>query len=614
MPPQGDELGRGMSKSGDLNFLYYEKEMSFLRQMGRIFAAKYPKVARRLNFTENLPTDPHIERLIESFAFMSGYLQQDIDNQFPRISSALLDVLYPFLTTIVPSMAIGQFNHDRKKAITSGSQIPKNFPLFTKSVGGTTCRFRTAFPLELWPIQTTGVSIVKRDIYTFGNQLAGDENILKISLKSMGPAFSKLDPKKLRFHINLPIVSGSSLYRFLFQNSYKIAVVSTDTDSNPIFLKEGSLHQVGFELDEAIIPCPPNAHPAYGLLMEYFHFPQKFMFFDVENLTFPEGATTVDILIPLAPFNQEFSIPLDKYSIVLGCSPIVNLYSCVSDPIRFDRKKIEYRLVGDRGRETTCEIYSIEKVFSSGVDGREVSEIFPYFSYNHHEEVSPNRIFWTSRRVPSLKETLPGTDVFLSFVNWDMQPHLPDTSVVYARTLCTNRQLASRLTANTLLFPEEKIPVESIFCIHTPTEAVYPSLEGATQWKLISNLALNNQSFSSNIKSLEALKEMLMLYAGSSFSVNEGEINRLISMTCEPIVRRMGVDAWRGFLQGTGITLIVDDVDSTGAGVFLLGSVLSRFFALHTDINSFTELSIKSIHQTGILKTWPVVAGAKAFL
>lgn len=603
-----------MSKSDDLNFLYYEKELSFLQQMGRIFAAKYPKVARRLNFTENLPTDPHIERLIESFAFMSGYLQQDIDNQFPRISSALLDVLYPFLTTIVPSMAIAQFNHDTKKAITTASQIPKNFPLFTESTSGTTCRFRTAFPLELWPIQTTGVSIVKRDIYAFGNQLTSVENILKISIKSMGPALSKLDPKKLRFHINLPIVAGSSLYRFLFQNSYKIAIVAAENEENPVFLQEGSLKQVGFDPQETIIPCPPNAHPSYGLLMEYFHFPHKFMFFDVENLKFPEGATAVDILIPLAPFNQEFSLPLDKYSIVLGCVPIINLYSCISDPIRFDRKKVEYRLVGDRGRETTCEIYSIEKVFSAAVDGREVSEIFPYFSYNHHEEVGENRIFWTSRRVPAVKDTLPGTDVLMSFVNWDMKPQLPDTQVVYARTLCTNRQLASRLTANTLLFPEEKIPVESIFCIHTPTEAVYPPSEGATQWKLISNLALNHLSFSSDIKSLEALKEMLMLYAGSSFPVNEAEINRIISMTCEPVVRRMGADAWRGFVQGTGVTLIVDDSDSTGAGVFLLGAVLSQFFALHTDINSFTELSIKSIHQTGILKTWPAVTGAKALL
>lgn len=603
-----------MAKSDDLNFLYYAKEMSFLQQMGRIFAAKYPKVARRLNFTENLPTDPHIERLIESFAFMAGYLQQDIDNQFPRISSALLEVLYPFLTTIVPSMAIAQFNHDTKKAITSGSLIPKNFPLFTESLEGTTCRFRTAFPLELWPIQTTGVSIVKRDIYTFGSQLTENENILKISLKSIGPALSKLGPQKLRFHINLPIVVASSLYRLLFQNSYKMAIVASENEKDPIFLPLGSLKPVGFDLQESIIPCPPNAHPAYGQLMEYFHFPQKFMFFDVENLKFPEGATTVDLLIPLAPFLQEFSMPLDKYSLRLGCAPIVNLYSCISDPIRFDHKKIEYRLVGDRGRETTCEVYSIEKVFSSAVDGREVSEIFPYFSYNHHEDDSKNRVFWTSRRTPSVKETLPGTDVMLSFVNWDMKPQLPDTSVVYARTLCTNRQLASRLTANTLLFPEEKIPVESIFCIHTPTEAIYPSSEGATQWKLISNLALNHLSFSSDIKSLEALKEMLRLYAGTSFAVNEAEINRIISMTCEPIVRRMGRDAWRGFVEGTGVTLIVDDSGPGGAGVFLLGSVLSHFFALHTDINSFTELSIKSIHQTGILKTWPVVRGAKALL
>jgi type VI secretion system protein ImpG len=85
-------------------------------------------------------------------------------------------------------------------------------------------------------------------------------------------------------------------------------------------------------------------------------------------------------------------------------------------------------------------------------------------------------------------------------------------------------------------------------------------------------------------------------------------------MTCEPIVRRLGRDAWRGFVQGTGVTLIVDDSDSSGPGIFLLGSILSQFFALYTDINSVTELSIKSIHQEGILKTWSAIGGAKTLL
>jgi len=47
--------------------LYYERELTFLRQMGAEFAAQYPKVASRLQLEPNRCEDPHVERLIEGF-------------------------------------------------------------------------------------------------------------------------------------------------------------------------------------------------------------------------------------------------------------------------------------------------------------------------------------------------------------------------------------------------------------------------------------------------------------------------------------------------------------------------------------------------------------------
>ena len=54
--------------------------------------------------------DPHVERLIEAFAFLTGRLQHEIDSEFPDITSALSNILYPQLTSPIPSMAIAQFN------------------------------------------------------------------------------------------------------------------------------------------------------------------------------------------------------------------------------------------------------------------------------------------------------------------------------------------------------------------------------------------------------------------------------------------------------------------------------------------------------------------------
>src|SRR5215813_13063454 len=63
---------------------YYERELSFLRQMGAEFAQKYPKIASRLSLEEDKCEDPHVERMIEAFAFLAGRIRLKIDDEFPH--------------------------------------------------------------------------------------------------------------------------------------------------------------------------------------------------------------------------------------------------------------------------------------------------------------------------------------------------------------------------------------------------------------------------------------------------------------------------------------------------------------------------------------------------
>ena len=47
---------------------YYNKELTFLKEMGREFALRYPKVASRLALNASDIPDPYIERLLEGVA------------------------------------------------------------------------------------------------------------------------------------------------------------------------------------------------------------------------------------------------------------------------------------------------------------------------------------------------------------------------------------------------------------------------------------------------------------------------------------------------------------------------------------------------------------------
>src|SRR5271165_4575245 len=134
---------------------YYERELAFIRQLAQEFAKQYPAAAGRLRLEANRSTDPHVERLIEAFALLTGRIQHKLDDEFPELTDALLGVLYPHYLAPVPSMAIAQFVC--KPDLKVPCQIPPDLALDTEPVRGETCRFRTVYPATIWPVEIESV-------------------------------------------------------------------------------------------------------------------------------------------------------------------------------------------------------------------------------------------------------------------------------------------------------------------------------------------------------------------------------------------------------------------------------------------------------------------------
>src|SRR5713101_4748044 len=91
---------------------YYERELTFVRRMAAGFAEKYPKIASRLLIEPGKSEDPHVERLIESFAFLAARIHLKIDDEFPEITESLLQILYPHYIRPIHSCTIVQFQLD----------------------------------------------------------------------------------------------------------------------------------------------------------------------------------------------------------------------------------------------------------------------------------------------------------------------------------------------------------------------------------------------------------------------------------------------------------------------------------------------------------------------
>jgi type VI secretion system protein ImpG len=596
---------------------YFKDELSYLRGMGRSFAEHYPKLANRLELSAHGCADPQVERLIESFAFLTARIQRKLDNQFPEITNALLGVLYPHLVNPLPPAAIAKFDVDPDRGkLTTGFTLAKHTPVFAQTSQGLTCRFRTCYPVTLWPLDVAFAGFESLDesarwfkVLPHPSRVA---SVLRLRLVAAGTPFREMELHRLRFYLHGAFTTVDTLYELLFDQVEGV-VICPDNDRQPSFLSRESILPVGFGPGEEVIPYPDHAHPAYRLLQEYFFFQHKFHFLDLDGLDATQCDTVMDIrvLLNVTPSGKTM---VDRSTFCLGCTPVVNLFRKSAEPIRLDHRQSEYRLVPDMRRVRTTEIHSITSVSASSNPLEADQVLEPFYSFRHKFDGEEPVAFWHARREPSDRKDLPGTEMFLSFVDLNFNPSLPPHQTIFAHTLCMNRDLALELPVRAILQLEQAAPVSSAYLLGKPTPTAYPPLEGATLWALISNLSMNHLSLSGGKEGLDALKEILSLYGFPHRHSTRQQIEGIKEMSCRRVTRRVGTEAWRGFCHGTEVTLVLDEEMYVGGGAFLLGAVLQRFLSLYGSINSFTQLVIRKWRLEGEWKKFPPMLGAKPML
>ncbi len=597
---------------------YYQQELMYLQHAGANFAKEYPKIAQSLNISSFGSTDPHVQRLLESFAFLTGRLQKEIDNRYIHFTNTLLNVLYPQFVSPFPSASTASFRlSPHLGKATSGYVVPKGTPLYIEAKEKKVCRFQTTYPVELWPFEISDANIFNIDESPLNAGEVATEWVLRLRLERYDGALGELSPSFLRLHHTGNDLSTQLIYDSIFSylptKSTPIYIMA-DNGTQPIQLPPNSLKPVGFGPDDGIIPYPGKSLDAYRLLHEYFVYPEKFMYFDIENFTTAGANRYLDIFIPLADRTRADKLRITKKSFLTGCTPIINIFSKISEPINLNYQSVSYPLIGDQRNEDTTEIHTILKVVAAVSGGKETEVFAPYFSYDCETRAKDNGLYWHFNRTPSDDPNIPGTNVSLSFVDYNFTPEKPSDQTVYAYTLCTNRDLPTYIPAGASLQVEGDVPPTTITCCDRPTNPIGPSLGGESLWKLISQLSLNYLSLSSEKESVLAVKELLQLYSGFNRNKSHPAISNLSSISYTPVMRRMGKDAWRGFVQGLSIRLEVDEVPYAGHGGFLLSSVLNEFFRNYVNINSFTELTLVSTQSDGVWKQWPAQIGSQDLL
>lgn len=584
----------------------YRDELVWLRRMGSRFAKKYPRVARRLELTDGPSPDPHVERLIEGVAFLIARLQHNLEAELPDITAGLLAMLYPHFFQPVPAMAIAQLAPDDGGAgMTTGLPLPRNLPLYcATSFEQRTCRWRTAYPVTLWPIEVAEASWENPAKYAFmgptSRVFSDVRSVLRLRLHSNTEPFHNLKPAFLRFFLSgEPRVTGA-LYELLTTQLH--GVVSFDPKKVPgrnDTPERGTVEPVGFGEDEIVLPTSAHGLRGYALLQEYFALPEKFLFVDIKgfNTFWVENDLEVLICFRTSP-RRKISVTPDTFK--LGCTPIINLFEKISEPIYVEGDTYEYLLNPDARWERTTEIHSIQSMKSSIRD--DGTRLEPLYGLGHRSDEGVT--YFDVRRRVARGTDMPGTDVWVSFVDAHLSRKLPETDIIRARITCTNRDLAQAVDEGERLHIEEG-PHAVVRLITRPTKQLSPPTQGETLWKLVSHLALSHIGLPDGPGAVEALQEQLRLYAFTTEEPIEPQLQAIEEMSRETVALRADDDSWRGFVRVQRLTVTINEDRFQGISPILLGHVLHTYFGLHASVNVFTQLALVSRQRDGIWKLWP---------
>jgi type VI secretion system protein ImpG len=620
---------------GDELLNYFHHELTFLRQMGAEFGGKYPKIARRLVLEEDKCEDPHVERLIEAFAFLTARIHRKLDDELPEVTGSLLSVLYPHYLAPVPSMSVVQFVLDSEQAkLQTGQTIPRDSMLSSRPVDGHPCRFRTCYPVTIWPVELVSARFEPLGRFTPHADTA--RTVLRLELRTLGDLpFSELHEKslegedrvinRLRFYLQGEGQLVYGLYELVLNNALQLELRpgpgSQKKTSVPILLQPSCLRPLGFERHEGMLPYTDRSFMGYRLLQEYFTFPEKFLFFDLCGLERAARAGFGHTLEVLIYCNREFSLEknVNAQTFRLNCTPIVNLFSQLAEPIRLTHTQTEYHVVPDVTRQTAAEVYSIDDVTGTAPRDERPIPFQPFYSVKHALERDLQHTFWHASRGQSQKKDDEGTEVYLTLVDLEFNAASPDVETVNVYTTCTNRDLPARLPFGN---PEGDFQLEgaglfsSIRCLKKPTPTLRPALRRGVQWGLISHLSLNHLSLLEREGGggPEALQEILKLYDFADSSVTRRQIAGINHIAARRVFRPLSSALGSVFARGLEVSVEFDEQQYVGSGVFLFASVLERFLGLYASINSFSQLVASTRQREGLLKQWPPRAGEQIVL
>lgn len=588
---------------------YFERELDILRHSCRDFASRYPQLAGNLRLAGDAASAAHIEHLIRAAALINARLAKRLDPGYPQFAEALFQGMYPQYLKLFPSCSIARFE---PAAGPDAAVVPRGAALSSQPVDGVPCHFRTVY--EVAPTSATllracftpdlaapaAVRLPSR--VTAGISLAiGGLGALRDTAAAQAAA----GPRPLRLFIDGAPALCAAVRDALFMRVASAHVAGPDGRWRP--LGKAPLRAVGFADDEALIPSRPGDESACRLLAEYFAYPEKFNFVDIDVGALlpclPPGADTLTLHLalsglPAASAQARTLAALSADHLLPGCTPVVNLFAHDAAPIRIVRGAGQYRLAPAGAQPRAYEIYSVDAV-RLPVDGEDGgAEFQPAWQQYGARQAAGKRgragYFWMLRDdcVAALRSAGGGR---IAFIDADCRPAGVDGGMAAVALTCSNRDLPAALPWGA---PDGDLRLDAvrfagpIRLLRRPSAALRLAPGRSGDWRLISHLSLSHRSLTK--EGLAAFTELLALYDLPCSAASQRQIAAVAD------IERWPATAWlrgrQGVRRAHGVELrmTLDETAFDSGGLHVFAQLAERLLGLYAHLNSFTQLVLVS--------------------
>ncbi|MFV5262454.1 type VI secretion system baseplate subunit TssF [Acinetobacter courvalinii] len=591
---------------------YYEKQLQEFGQQSREFAQKYPKIAQRLSLNQEQIDDPHIERLIQAFSLIAARIDKKLEDSYDVFTHSLFEVMFPQYLRHFPACTVVSFEDINKlKQLTAAHVIPQKTALKSRSFKGVQCEFNTTNEVRLLPISLTQLEFqTSPSIHMHLNQNA----TLSLKFEIFNEAQKWILDEKLPIYLdaisNFPLQVLDSIFRkdtgFALRVGPRVLEIS-----NPFEV-------MGFTEQESLLPIDQHTHHAYRLLMEYFCFPEKFNYLNLD-LSCLKGLlgqqNQFEILIHLK-LNLNDQAVVRNYSELnvanfkLFTTPAINLFEKQAEPQKISHTQLQYPLITDAHHPELYQVYSvIEMNMVREKTNQEQTHlpVLPFFAMSHYHN-DKVQFFYSLNYVPAQNKT---TQMGYSIVSKHLKPYEIKSDFISTRLLCSNGDLPHEALSqsNNILNLNDSSLARRALILKRPTSPFYFDKNKNEQWRIISHLSLNTLALMKG-DALSHVKELLALYNLPHSKENILLIDALKQLSFSTTNKLVNSKPFPMFIRGVKAELAVNKSVFRGHSLYIFSQLLSHVFNLKVQINSFVDVVVKdSLNQQEIYQCVQNVGG-----